>query len=71
MMKHETLDCVAVKRRAQRQIAKALAGKSPEEQVETLRHLAAQSLLRKELVKPRVERTPKAVRAYRKRHSTG
>ena len=71
MMKHETLDCVAVKRRAQRQIAKALAGKSPEEQVETLRHLAAQSPLWKELVKPRVERTPKTVRADRKRHSTG
>ncbi len=32
--KPETIDCVEVKRRAQRKLAKALAGKTPEEQVE-------------------------------------
>jgi len=43
MTKAKTLDCVAVKRRAQRPLAKALAGKSPDEQVELLHRLAAQA----------------------------
>jgi hypothetical protein len=43
--KPETIDCVAVKRRAQRQLAKALAGKSPDEQAEILHRLAAQAPL--------------------------
>ena len=40
MTKPETLDCVAVKRRAQRALARALAGKSPDEQAQTLHRLA-------------------------------
>jgi hypothetical protein len=71
MTKRETLDCVAVKRRAQRPLAKALAGKSPDEQAEVLHRLAAQAPLWKELPKARAERPPKAVRARAKRRSTG
>jgi hypothetical protein len=41
----ETLDCVAVKRRVQRPIVKALAGKSPAEQVRVLRKRAARNPL--------------------------
>ena len=70
MTKPETLDCVAVKRRAQRPLAKALAGKSPEEQAEMLRRWAARTPFWKQLVKARAERTPKAVRAHAKRRST-
>ena len=66
--KSETLDCVAVKRRAQRPLAKALAGKSPTEQVETLHRLAAKAPLWKSLAKAR---PPKHVRAREKRRSTG
>jgi hypothetical protein len=69
--KPETLDCVAVKRRAQRPLAKALAGQSPAEQVETLHRLAAQAPLWKSLAKPRAERPPKAVRTHGKRRSAG
>jgi len=43
MTKTEILDRVAVKRRAQRSLAKALEGKSPEEQTETLQRLAARA----------------------------
>ncbi len=53
MTKPESLDCVAVKRRAQRALAKALAGKSPDEQAKMLRDLAAQAPLWKELSKAR------------------
>lgn len=63
--KPESLDCVAVKRRAQQPLAKALAGKSPAAQVETLRRLAAKSPLWKSLAKP----APKAVRSRGKRRS--
>ena len=66
--KPENLDCVAMKRRAQRPLAKALAGKSPDEQTETLHRLASQSLLWKSLAKARL---PKNVRAREKRRSTG
>lgn len=66
--KPETLDCVAVKRRAQRKLAKALAGKSPTEQVETLHRLAGQMPLWKDLAK-RPRRTRTTVRAQRR--STG
>jgi len=62
----ESLDCVAVKRRAQQPLAKALAGKSPEAQVETLRRLAAKSSLWKSLAKA----APRAVRGRGKRRST-
>jgi len=69
MTKPESLDCVAVKRRAQRALAKALAGKSPAEQAETLHRLAAQAPLWKELSKTRAKRPPRA--AHGKRRSTG
>jgi hypothetical protein len=69
--KPETLDCVAVKRRAQRPLARALAGKSPDEQVEALHRLAAQAPLWKSLAKARVEQPTKAVRARGKRRSAG
>jgi hypothetical protein len=69
--KPETLDCVDVKRRAQRKLAKALAGKTPEEQVETLRRMADQSPLWKKLEKARPEGPRKAVRTPGKRRSTG
>ncbi len=69
--KPETLDCVAVKRRAQQPLAKALAGKSPDEQAETLHRLAAQTPLWQELQKARAERSPKPVRPHGTRRSTG
>jgi hypothetical protein len=71
MTKAKSLDCVAVKRAAQRQLAKALAGKSPEEQTETLRRLAAKTPLWQELKKAGAERSQKAVRARGPRRSTG
>ncbi len=69
--KHETIDCVAVKRRAQRALANALAGKSPSEQAEVLHRLAAQVPLWKDLRTARAERPLKAARKDRKRRSTG
>ena len=71
MTKPESLDCVAVKRRAQRALAKALAGKSPDEQAKTLHRLATQAPLWKELSKARAERPRKTVRTPGKRRSTG
>jgi hypothetical protein len=69
--KPETFDCVAVKRRAQRTLARALAGESPDEQTEVLHHLAGQSPLWKSIAKARTARPPRAARAYAKRRSTG
>ncbi len=69
--KPETIDCVAEKRRAQRRLAKALAGKSPNEQAQILHRLATQTALWKGLAKPRAERAPRAVREQSKRRSTG
>jgi hypothetical protein len=69
--KPETLDCVAVKRRAQRSLAKSLSGKSPAEQAETLHRLAAKTRLWKRLAKARTQPPPKAARARGKRDSTG
>lgn len=66
--KSETIDCVAVKQRAQRPLAKALAGKSPAEQAELLHRLAEDAPLWKSLAKAR---PPKAVRSRSKRRSTG
>jgi hypothetical protein len=68
--KPETLGCVAVKRRAQRPLAKALAGKSPDEQVEMLHRLAAKTPLWRRLAGPR-HRSPRPVRAPAKRSSAG
>jgi len=66
--KPETIDCVAVKQRAQRPLAKALAGMSPAEQVELLHRLAAQTQLWHSLA---TAQPPKAGRARGKRRSTG
>jgi hypothetical protein len=71
MTKPETLDCVAVKRRVQRALAKALAGKSPDEQAKIVRRLAAYAPLWKELSKARTERPPKTARTPGRRRSTG
>jgi hypothetical protein len=71
MRKPEALDCVAVKRRAQRALVRALAGKSPDEQAETLHRLAAQAPLWRSLAKPRVVRPRRAARTHARRHSTG
>jgi hypothetical protein len=60
--KPETIDCVAVKRRAQRALAKALAGKSPDEQAKILHRLAAQAPLWKSLAKARAERPTRVTR---------
>lgn len=62
MTKLESLNCVAVKRRAQRALAKALAGKSPDEQTQILHHLAAQAPLWRSLTKTRAERPSRAAR---------
>lgn len=70
MTKPESLDCVAVKRRAQRALVKALAGKSPNEQAKILHRLAAQSPLWKELSKARAERPTRAARGHGRRRST-
>lgn len=69
--KPETIDCVEVKRRAQRKLAKALAGKTPEEQVQTLRRMAAQDPRWKKLAKPRRTRAQKTARTSQRRRSTG
>jgi len=69
--KPETLDCVAVKHRAQRALAKALAGKSPDEQAETIHRLAARTPLWQEIAQTRAKSLPRAVRARGKRRSTG
>lgn len=66
----ETIDCVDVKRRAQRKLAKALAGKTPAEQVATLRRMAAQNPLWKRMGKTGTPAT-KTTRSPRKRRSTG
>jgi hypothetical protein len=71
MTKPERLDCVAVKRRAQRPLAKALAGKSPDEQAQILHRLAGQTPLWKSLAKPRAERPPRVARGRGTRRSTG
>jgi hypothetical protein len=71
MTKRESLDCVAVKRRAQRALTKVLAGKSPDDQAEMLRHLAAEVPLWKKLSKARAERPRRTARTPGKRRSTG
>lgn len=71
MTKPETLDCIAVKHRAQRALAKALAAKPPEEQAKLLHRLAAQTPLWKGLAKARGQRAPRAVRSHNKGRSTG
>jgi hypothetical protein len=71
MTKTETLDCVAVKRRAQRSLAKALAGKSPEEQTEMLQRLAARAPLWKSLLKSSPERVRKTAATRRQQRSAG
>jgi hypothetical protein len=71
MTKPESLDCVAMKRRAQRALTKALAGKSPAQQTKVLRDLAVQQPLWKKLPKARTKRPRKTIRTPGKRRSTG
>jgi hypothetical protein len=71
MTKPETLDCVDVKQRAQRDLAKALAGQSPDEQVETLHRLAAATPLWKSLAKAGPKQPPRTARTPTKRRSAG
>jgi hypothetical protein len=68
--KRKKVDCVEVKRRAQRKLAKALAGKTPEEQVATLRRLAARNPLWQQLAEEEPP-APRTARAPRKRRSAG
>lgn len=70
MTEAETLDCVAVKRRAQRSLVKELSGKSPEEQTEALQRLAARAPLWNSLLKSRPERVRKPA-ATRRQRSAG
>ena len=67
MARPDAFDCVAAKHRAQRALAKALAGKSPEEQVEILRHMAGRTPLWRSVMKA----APQKVVSHRKRRSTG
>ena len=69
MSKTDSLDCIAVERRAQRALAKALTGQSPEKQAETLHHLAARSSLWRSLAKRRSKKA--AARRRPRRGSTG
>jgi hypothetical protein len=71
MTKPKSIDCVDMKRRAQRGLAKALAGQSPEEQTETLKRLAAESPLWKSLTKKPTKKKPRTARTRSKRRSTG
>ena len=71
MTKAESLDCVAVKHRAQRALAKNLAGKSPGEQAELIHRLAARTSLWQSLTKVQPRRATRTVRPQRKRRSTG
>ena len=60
-------DCVAAKSLAQRALAKALAGKSPEEQVEILQRLAARVPLWRSVAKD----VPQKAVSKGRRRSTG
>jgi hypothetical protein len=60
-----------VKRHAQRPLAKGLAGKSPDEQLEILHRLAGQAPLWKSLAKARAERPTRTAGTERRRRSTG
>lgn len=69
--KSDNLDCVEVKRRAQRELAKALAGQSPDEQAKTLHHLAAKNSLWNSLAKQPPKKATRSTRTATKRRSTG
>ena len=69
--KAESLDCVEVKRRAQRSLARSLVGKTPDEQVETLRRLARKTPLWRSLTKRENDRPRKAAGARGQRRSAG
>jgi hypothetical protein len=70
MTKPESLDCVALKQRAQRALARALAGKTAEQQIEILHRLAAETHLWRSFAKARAKRRT-VVRSDRKRRATG
>lgn len=67
MTRPDAFDCVAAKRRAQHALAKALAGKSPEEQVEVLQRMAARTPLWRSVMKA----VPQKVVSHGKRRSIG
>ena len=67
MTRPDAFDCVATKRRAQRALANALAGKSPAEQVEILQRMAARTPLWRSVMKA----APRKVVSHRKRRSAG
>ncbi len=71
MTKAESLDCVAVKRRAQQALVKALTGKSAEEQAELIHRLAARTPLWQSLAKGQPRRAASPARPARNRRSTG
>ena len=71
MRKAESLDCVAVKRRAQQPLVRALAGKSTDEQAELIHRLAARTALWQSLTKGKSRRAASPTRSARRQRSTG
>ena len=69
--RRDDVDCVAVKERAQRALAQALAGKAPAEQVAVLQHLAAETPLWRSIAKTRRQRPRRPAQVRAKRRSTG
>lgn len=67
MAKTERVDCVEVKRRAQRGLLEALAGHTPADQVEIVRRLAEKSPFWKKLSSARRKRPAKAITRVSKR----
>lgn len=71
MAKTESLDCVEVKRRAQRDLVKALAGHSPAEQVDILRRLAQESPVWKKLRGTKRNPPTRSIQVPPKQRKTG
>ena len=61
MAKSEHIDCVEVKRKAQRGLVEALAGHSPSEQVEILRRLGEKSPFWKRISGAKRARSAKSI----------
>ncbi len=70
MTKRDDVDCLDVKRRAQRAPSKKLSRKSPAEQSRILNHLAARSPLWKRLAEAKPARSLEPVRARKKRSAS-
>ena len=71
MRKTESLDCVEVKRRAQRDLVKALAGHSPAQQVDILRRLAEELPFWNELRGSKRQLPTRSTRVPPKQRKTG